>query len=163
MRDRVLVELLGSLAALIAMPSGLSSLAFAFDISDNKADSFSDILAPSRYSAFALSRADMIFLLQRYQRYIPPPTRYHRAHQSSASAIAKLLARLMTPPYRRRYFAHVAWNVPVPLVRCSPLQTRRSKRLNRGRMLTHQVPTVLRASRPITPEAACASHSPPCS
>jgi hypothetical protein len=105
MTDRVLVELLGSLAALIAMPSGLSSFAFAFDISDNTTDSFSDIRAPSRYSAFALSRPDMIFLLQAYQQRIAP---YRRTHQSSASAIAKLLARSMTPPNRRRYFAHVA-------------------------------------------------------
>ena len=61
----VLVELLGSFAARTAISSGLSSLAFAFEISDSTAVSFNDMLAASSTSAFALRSPDMIFLLGR--------------------------------------------------------------------------------------------------
>lgn len=43
MTDKVLVEVLGSCAALIAISSGVSSLAFALEISDKTAESLSCI------------------------------------------------------------------------------------------------------------------------
>ena len=106
MKLRVLVEELGSRAALIAIPSGVSSLAFAFEISDKTAVSLSCIWAVSSIFDFALIRADIIFLLfiSFYRCYI--------AYQSSASVIEKLLGRSISWPYRLKYFAQVAWNVP---------------------------------------------------
>ena len=107
MKLRVLVEELGSIAALIAIPSGVSSLAFAFEISDKTAVSLSCIWAVSRIFDFALINADIIFLLMVSWR------RHSKvAYQSSASVIEKLLGRSMSCPYRLKYFAQVAWNVP---------------------------------------------------
>jgi hypothetical protein len=63
MKLRVFVEELGSVAALVAIPSGVSSLAFAFDISERTAVSLSWIWAVSRIFDFALIKADIIFLL----------------------------------------------------------------------------------------------------
>ena len=60
---KVLVDELGSVAALIAISSGLSPLALAFDISDKTARSLRDMRAPSSISDLALSRLDMSFLL----------------------------------------------------------------------------------------------------
>jgi hypothetical protein len=59
----VLVEELGSVAARICIPSGVSSLALAFDISDRTTVSFSWTCAVSNTSDFALIKADIIFLL----------------------------------------------------------------------------------------------------
>jgi len=63
MKLNVLVEELGSVAARIAIPSGVSSLALALEISDKTAVSLSWIWAVSRTSDLALMRADIIFLL----------------------------------------------------------------------------------------------------
>ena len=38
------------------------------------------------------------------------------AYLSSASTIAKLLGKPIIPPYRLKYRAHVAWNVPSALL-----------------------------------------------
>jgi hypothetical protein len=107
MKLRVLVEELGSVAALIAIPSGVSSLAFAFDISERTAVSLSWIWAVSRMFDFALIKDDIIFLL------IISLIRWELAYQSSASVIEKLLGRSISWPYRLKYFAQVAWNVPI--------------------------------------------------
>jgi len=90
MKLRVLVEELGSIAALIAIPSGVSSLAFAFEISDKTAVSLSWIWAVSRILDFALIKADIIFLL------IIRFCGCEMAYQSSASVIEKLLGRSMS-------------------------------------------------------------------
>jgi len=85
MKLRVLVEELGSIAALIAIPSGVSSLAFAFEISDKTAVSLSWICAVSRILDFSLIKADIIFLL------IISFFRCEMTYQSSASVMEKLL------------------------------------------------------------------------
>lgn len=90
MKLRVLVEELGSIAALIAIPSGVSSLAFAFEISDKTAVSLSWIWAVSSILDLALIRADIIFLL------IVGFCGCYIAYQSSASVIEKLLGRSMS-------------------------------------------------------------------
>jgi hypothetical protein len=87
MKLKVLVEELGSVAALIAIPSGVSSLAFAFDISESTAVSLSWIWAVSRIFDFDLIKADIIFLLMMSLRLC------EIAYQSSASVIEKLLGR----------------------------------------------------------------------
>ena len=87
---RVLVEELGSVAALIAIPSGVSSLAFALEISERTAVSFNWIWAVSRIFDFVLIKADIIFLL------IVRSNHHGLAYQSSASVIEKLLGRSMS-------------------------------------------------------------------
>jgi len=87
MKLRVLVEELGSVAALIAIPSGVSSLAFALEISERTAVSLSWIWAVSRIFDFALIKADIIFLL------IVSWNHHGLAYQSSASVIEKLLGK----------------------------------------------------------------------
>jgi hypothetical protein len=59
----ILVEVLGSRAALIDIPSGLSPVAFAFEIAERTAASLRDTRAPSITSAFALRSPATIFLL----------------------------------------------------------------------------------------------------
>jgi hypothetical protein len=59
----VLVEELGSEAALTAIPSGVSSLALALEISDKTTVSFSWTCAASSISDLALINVDIIFLL----------------------------------------------------------------------------------------------------
>jgi hypothetical protein len=63
MKVKVLVELLGSLLALTAMPAGPSPFAFAFEISDNTAPSFNDMPSPCSTSDLALISLDIVFLL----------------------------------------------------------------------------------------------------
>jgi hypothetical protein len=103
------VEELGSVAALIAISSGVSSLALALEISDRTAVSLSWTCAASRISDRDLIRADIIFLLSRQlcRKGVDKV-----ADQSSASVMEKLLGKSINCPYRLKYLAHVAWKVP---------------------------------------------------
>ena len=104
----MLVDELGSFAARIAIPSGLSPLALALDISDNTAESLRDMRAADNISALALIKPDMSFLLDHTVSHIMGREYMGEAHLSSESVMEKLLGSDINWPYLRRYFAQVA-------------------------------------------------------
>lgn len=95
MMVRVLVDELGSRAALTAILSGLSPFALAFEISDNTAPSLMAIPA-----AWMISDLDLISSFMSFLLFVSLSARQLKLEtdESSESRIAKLFGREMCLP-----------------------------------------------------------------